>query len=157
MIKVRAATAADMDIVGRFGALLVSFHHDLDPTRFFRASDKTPAMYARYLSDQITRPEAIILVAEGDGAVVGYVWAGIEGPDYMALRGPAAAIYDLYVDPDHRRQGIGGALLDTMLAAIRERADRQVVLSTAFRNEEAQRLFASKGFRATMVEMTRDA
>jgi RimJ/RimL family protein N-acetyltransferase len=31
-----------------------------------------------------------------------------------------------------------------------------VVLSTAERNEGAQRLFASAGFRRTMIEMTRD-
>jgi RimJ/RimL family protein N-acetyltransferase len=31
-----------------------------------------------------------------------------------------------------------------------------VVLSTAERNEAAQRLFASMGFRRTMIEMTRE-
>ncbi len=65
-------------------------------------------------------------------------------------------VYDLVVDPAHRGQGIGRRLLDAMLAALAARGAPRVVLSTAARNEAAQRLFARAGFRRTMIEMTRE-
>jgi ribosomal protein S18 acetylase RimI-like enzyme len=47
-------------------------------------------------------------------------------------------------------------LLNAVLDALSAAGASQVVLSTADRNEVAQRLFASAGFRRTMVEMTRE-
>ena len=59
----------------------------------------------------------VVLVAEREGEVVGYAYAGMEGNDYMALRGPAGVLYDLVVDPAHRRQGIGTVLMEAALGA----------------------------------------
>jgi ribosomal protein S18 acetylase RimI-like enzyme len=80
----------------------------------------------------------------------------MEGRDYMSLRGPAGVLYDIVVDPNHRRGGIGRKLLDATMAALKERGAPRVVLSTAEQNEAAQRLFAGAGFRRTMIEMTRE-
>jgi ribosomal protein S18 acetylase RimI-like enzyme len=95
-------------------------------------------------------------VAERDGKVLGYTYAAVEGNDYMSLRGPAGVLHDIVVDPGERGQGVGRLLLDATIAALRELGAPRVVLSTAERNEPAQRLFARAGFRRTMVEMTRE-
>jgi ribosomal protein S18 acetylase RimI-like enzyme len=47
-------------------------------------------------------------------------------------------------------------LLDAAVSALQARGARQVVLSTAEKNEAAQRLFDRAGFRRTMIEMTRE-
>jgi len=60
------------------------------------------------------------------------------------------------VDPAARGRGVGRLLLDAALVYLKSRGAPQVVLSTAVKNEAAQRLFASVGFRSTMIEMTRD-
>jgi ribosomal protein S18 acetylase RimI-like enzyme len=60
------------------------------------------------------------------------------------------------VDPEHRRRGLGRRLLEATLAELKARRAPRVVLSTAVQNEAAQRLFASVGFRPTMIEMTRE-
>ncbi len=88
--------------------------------------------------------------------MVGYTYAGVEGTDYMSLRGPAGVVYDIVVDPAHRRQGIGRMLLDATLEALKARGSPRVVLSTAERNVAAQHLFDRAGFRRTMIEMTRE-
>ena len=74
----------------------------------------------------------------------------------MSLRGPAGVLYDIVVDPAHRRNGVGRMLLDATLAALRARGAPRVVLSTAERNTAAQHLFDRAGFRRTMIEMTRE-
>jgi ribosomal protein S18 acetylase RimI-like enzyme len=97
-----------------------------------------------------------VFVAEKDGAVIGYTYAGIEARDWMALRDTAGALYDILVDPTRREHGVGRKLLDATLAFLKERGAPRVVLSTAERNEPAQRLFEKAGFRRTMIEMTKE-
>jgi ribosomal protein S18 acetylase RimI-like enzyme len=155
-VTVRPAAPADLPTVGRLGALLVRLHHDFDPERFLPATARTERAYASFLGTQLEEPTVVVLVAERDGEVLGYTYAGVEGHDYMSLRGPAGVLYDIVVDPRHRGHGIGRMLLDATLAALTARGAPRAVLSTAERNEPAQRLFARAGFRRTMVEMTRE-
>ena len=142
--------------VGRLGALLVRLHHDFDAQRFIAATPRTEHGYASYLGSQLENPDIVILVAVRGDLVLGYTYAGIEGFDYMSLRGPAGIVYDIVVDPDQRGQGTGTLLLDATIAALKERGAPRVVLSTAEQNAPAQRLFARAGFRRTMIEMTRE-
>jgi ribosomal protein S18 acetylase RimI-like enzyme len=153
---VRRATPADLQRIGRLGALLVEEHYDFDPQRFLAARPETPAGYASFISTQLEDPDKSILVADENGDVVGYAYAAVEGYDYMALRGPAGVLHDIIVDPERRGRGVGRLLLDAALTFFRSRGVPRVVLSTAERNEAAQRLFAGTGFRRTMVEMTRE-
>ena len=154
---VRRATSDDLPGIGRLGALLVKTHHDFDARRFLAPNQRTPANYAAFLRTQLAEPDVAIFVATGSaGAVIGYAYAALEDYDYMALRGPAGVVHDLVVDPGQRGRGVGRRLLETTLAYLKSRGAPRVVLSTAERNIAAQRLFASLGFRPTMIEMTRE-
>jgi ribosomal protein S18 acetylase RimI-like enzyme len=155
-LRIRRATRDDLPALGRLGALLVRTHHDLDPRRFIPPGPQTEQGYGAWLVSQLGRPDGVVLVAEREGEVIGYAYAGLEGLDYMALRGPAGALYDIVVDPDRRRGGVGRALLDTAIAALQALGAPQIVLSTAEGNVAAQQLFRSAGFRPTMREMTLD-
>ncbi len=153
---VRVAIPADRAAIGRLGALLVAEHHDFDPKRFIAPIPNLAERYGEFLISQAERPEMSVLVAEREGQVVGYAFAGMEGNDYMALRGPAGVVYDLVVDPDYRRQGIGGVLLAGALDAIAALGAPRALLITADKNHVAQALFDKAGFRRTMIEMTRE-
>ena len=153
---VRRATSADLPAIGRLGALLVEEHHDFDARRFLAARQRTPADYASFMGTQLEDPDIAVLVAEDNGHVIGYAYAAVEGYDYMALRGPAGVLHDVIVDSEHRGRGVGRLLLDATLAYLKSRGAPRVILWTAERNEPAQRLFASVGFRRTMIEMTRE-
>ena len=155
-VSIRPAAPADLKAIGRLGALLVRMHHELDPDRFIAATPGTEHGYVSFLGTQLDKPSIVVLVAELGGEVVGYTYAGVEGTDYMSLRGPAGVLYDIVVDPAHRGHGVGRMLLDATIAALEARGASQVVLSTAERNESAQRLFDRAGFRRTMIEMTRE-
>jgi ribosomal protein S18 acetylase RimI-like enzyme len=156
-MTIRNATTDDGPALGRLGALLVSVHHAFDPLRFIAPGPQTPSGYGRFLTAQIGREAAVLLVAEAGADILGYVYAALEGPDWMALRGPAGVIYDIIVDPAHRQQGVGKRLLGDALAALTARGAPRVVLFTATQNQPAQQLFAGFGFRSTMIEMTREA
>ena len=155
-VNIRPATPKDVPTIGRLGALLVREHHDFDPERFIAATAQTEKGYGSFLGTQLEEPNIVILVAERGGEVIGYTYSGVEGTDYMSLRGPAGVMYDIVVDPDHRKQGVGRLLVDATLEALKKKGAPRVVLSTAERNAAAQRLFDRAGFRRTMIEMTRE-
>jgi ribosomal protein S18 acetylase RimI-like enzyme len=156
-VSIRRAVPDDAKALGRLGALLVRMHHEFDPQRFFAAGPRTEQGYGSFLRGQLGESSIVVMVAERDGEVVGYTYAGLEGVDWMLLRGPAGMIHDILVDPAHRGAGIGRQLLDATVRALEDLGAPRVVLSTADRNAGAQRLFARAGFRRTMVEMTREA
>ena len=155
-VIVRPATRTDAAALGRLGALLVRTHHEFDAKRFMSAGPGTEQGYGSFLASQIGAQDVLVLVAELAGDVVGYTYSGIEGRDYMSLRGPAGVLHDIIVDPAHRGRGIGEQLLRATLATLEQRGMPQTVLWTAQLNEPAKRLFARAGFRQTMIEMTRE-
>src|SRR3982751_1253990 len=105
-VAIRPALPADLPAIGRLGALLVRTHHDFDPQRFIAATAGTERGYASFLGTQLDEPNVVVLTAKRNDEVLGYTYAGLEGRDYMSLRGPAGVLYDIVVDPTHRGHGV---------------------------------------------------
>ena len=70
-VSIRRANAADIDTIGRLGALLVRTHHDFDPKRFLPATSRTEQGYGAFLGSQLDHPDIVVLAAEREGEVVG--------------------------------------------------------------------------------------
>jgi GNAT superfamily N-acetyltransferase len=153
---IRRATEQDAGALGRLGALLLRAHHAFDPQRFMAPGNNPEAGYGRFLRSQIGEEDVIVMVAERDAAVIGYVFAGLEPASWKELREACGFIHDLAVDPAERRTGVATALLDAASAWLRSRGAPRVVLWTADRNAPARALFERTGFRRTMIEMTRE-
>ena len=155
-VIVRRATRRDLPALGRLGALLLRAHYDFDPQRFMMPGGDPEAGYAWFLGTQLKSDDVAVFVAERDGEVVGYCYAGIEPQSWKELREECGFIHDVAVAEAGRRLGVARALLEAAMAWLKEREMPRVVLWTAERNEAAQRLFAALGFRRTMIEMTRE-
>jgi ribosomal protein S18 acetylase RimI-like enzyme len=154
-IRIRRAVPADRPALGRLGAHLMRVHYGFDPQRFLAPGRKPEAAYGRFLGEQLDAPEAAVFVAERDGAVVGYVYAGIEPLSWKELRDRAGFVHDVAVDEHARRGGVAAALMETAVEWVRAQGVGSVMLWTAAPNEGAQKLFEGLGFRRTMIEMTR--
>jgi len=155
MVTIRRAAKTDQEALGRYGAALMRQHHASDPRRFI-LTEHPEAGYGRFLASEVDDPDVLVLVADRDQEIVGYLFASIEGTSWRDLRGPCGFVHDVYVDDRVRHQGIGQDLMRAGIEWIRSRGMRQVVLWTKTKNDAAQRLFAGLGFRPTMVEMTLD-
>jgi len=148
-------TQADLPAVGILAGRLVRMHYAFDAQRFLLPVDPERG-YARWFATQLDKAESIFLVATLGGAVVGYVFAQMEGRSYNELLDACTKLHDIYVDEGARRRGIGEALLRETFRRAREKGAPRVVLLTAAQNESAHRLFRRCGFRTTMLEMTRE-
>lgn len=153
----RPATEDDLTELGRMAGGLVRMHHALDPSRFL-PGDAVEHGYGSWLVRSAKSERSIVLVAETRESphVVGYAWATIEDRDWMALLDAHAALQDIWVDESARRHGVARALLEEIVRAARAKGSPRLVLSTAAKNDAAQRFFEAMGFRRTMIEMTRD-
>lgn len=154
-IVVRRAEERDLPRLGELAAGLVRLHHAADPARFF-AGEGVESGYARWLGAELKRDGAMVLVAERDGRVAGYGYATLEGRDWMSFLDVHGAIHDLMIAEDARGTGVGDALLRALCAELDALGAPRVVLTTMVGNTAAQRLFASVGFRPTMLEMMRE-
>ena len=155
-ISVRHATSADADALGELGAILVRTHYGYDPQRFMNPGPRIERGYGRFLVSQVDRDDAIVLVAERGGQVVGYVYATLEERSWRELRDACGYIDDIVVRDTARRGGVATALMGAAMEWMRSRGAPRVLLWSATPNEMAQQLFSRLGFRRTMVEMTRE-
>ena len=104
---------------GDIGGVLALWGESAEPT----TTDSADALDALFRRD----PDALI-VAEADGTIVGSVIAGWDG-----WRG---SVYRLAVAPDHRRRGLGRALLraaEDHLAGFGARRSHAIVVGTSAR------------------------
>jgi len=155
-MHIRQATRADGPALGKLGALLMAVHYDFDRTRFLAPEGDVESGYAGFLVSQLDQADTVIFVAEHDGRIVGYCYAGIEPMSWKELRAEAGFVHDLAVEPHERRHGVARALLQEAIDWFRARGVARVMLWTAAGNAAARELFAKTGFRHTMAEMTLD-
>jgi ribosomal protein S18 acetylase RimI-like enzyme len=151
---IRRARREDLPALGRLGALLLRAHYAFDRDRFMAPGDDPEKGYAWFLGTQLKDDDVAIFVAERDGEVIGYVYAGLEPQSWKELREAAGFIHDVCVDEARRRGGVARELMHAAVEWLREKGAPRVMLWTAQPNDVAQQLFAKLGFRRTMVEMT---
>lgn len=153
-LTIRRATPSDLPQIAILAANLVRMHHAVDPGRFFLPPD-VEAGYAWWLGREQKRSKAVVLAAVRGDTVAGYAYGTLEERDWNRLLDAHGAIHDVFVAESARRQRVGRRLLEAIITELESLGAERIVLSTMVGNEAAQQLFASVGFRPTMLEMTR--
>lgn len=155
-VVIRKAEPRDLESLGRLGAMLMQTHYAFDSLRFLAPHAGVEQGYAAFLGSRIDNPDDVVLVADKDGHIAGYLFAALEPMSWKELRGPAGFIHDVAVEESDRRSGIATMLMNAGIDWLREHGAPRVVLGTAAPNKAAQALFHRLGFRDTMIEMTKE-
>lgn len=152
-VIVRVAQPGDIDAVARLWEALVAYHRVLDSS-LPPAAPQGVRRYARRLIDRLDDPMSRVLVAEVDSAVVGYVLGVVVdlAPEMFA-QDASGFLADIFVDANHRRAGIGTALVDSLVAWFGEKGLRYFEWHVAARNEESIAFWRSIGGRDVMLRM----
>lgn len=117
--------------------------------RFYeQATDQEGA--ERFLTERLARQESDILLAcDAKGWILGFCQLY---PTFCSVEAaPIFSLYDLFVQPAHRRSGIGRALLQAAEALALERGKVRMDLTTARSNHKAQALYESLGWQRDTV------
>lgn len=141
---VRPATRRDLDRVLGLYMELLAHHAPLD--RYYRTRPGTEADWRRFLERLLGDRDAVVLVWEEDGRLLGFCAAQVEEAPGMLVEAARAEITDLLVRPEARRRGIGRALVEAALAWIRGRGVQRATVQVANRNAEAQGFWRALGW-----------
>lgn len=84
------------------------------------------------------------LAAQVDGKTVGFLLASL-------IQDGSVLILDIAVDTGHRRKGIGGKLLESLISKSAMLGRRQIVLAVTLDNDPAIGLYRKMGFRQVSI------
>jgi ribosomal protein S18 acetylase RimI-like enzyme len=150
-IVIRRATIADAAVVSRFAARV--FEHTFGP-------DNSAEDMAQYLaqaftvqkqSEEIGAADNVCLLAELEGAIVGYALL-TEGSTHetVVAHAPTATrfmeICRFYVDPEWHGRGIAHTLMDACVAKAQTTHAEQLWLGVWSENPKAIRFYEKRGF-----------
>jgi len=136
--EMRRAKPTDWMAIGELATALVGFEAD------------RLASFEAVLAD----PDHDLIVAEADGAVVGY--AHLMTYHDLSHGALAGDLLGLAVREDFRRQGIGRRLLSEVMRLAKERGVGEFHINTEPDNEDAQRLYRSLGAEIVGIQMEID-
>jgi len=131
-VSTRLALPAD---VNALGALFNAYR------QFYEQPDDL-TLATSFIGERMARQESVILVAEDvAGVLLGFTQIY---PSFCSvLAAPIGVLYDLYVQPGARTQGVGRALLQAAAAYGKAHGMQRLDLTTARTNAKAQSLYTS--------------
>ena len=142
MVNIRSYNPSRPDDINAITAIYA--HHVLFGRASFETAPPTPAdMKGRI--DALLAGDYPVLVAESDGTVLGYAYAG----PHKARHGYRLTVEDsIYVQHDAMRRGIGRALLQALIMKARERGYHQMMTVIGdSANASSIELHRAQGFR----------
>ncbi|MBP0579958.1 GNAT family N-acetyltransferase [Labrys sp. LIt4] len=119
-------------------------YHALAPSKAFVVLDEEHRFASWHKRLSSPAADQIVLLAEAGAGLVGFAAAG--APTQAVFDG-RSEIKHLYVDPLHKRRGVGRALLETMATRLIEQGRRSAAIGVVAGNEPAIAFYEAQGGR----------
>src|SRR5687768_3260664 len=112
--------------------------------RVFYEQPFEPDEATLFLKERLSKEESIVFIAIENDQYTGFIQLY---PSFSSVGMKKIWILnDLFVSADYRKKGIGQLLINHVLAYCKETGIKKVVLSTAYDNLNAQKLYEKLGF-----------
>jgi ribosomal protein S18 acetylase RimI-like enzyme len=144
-VVIRRATKGDLPAIVELWKEFMDFHSRHDP--ILTRSAEGHERFAEYLGERLDDPEAIVVVAEVGGELVGYCLGAVDHRPAVFDRREYGSVKDLAVTEAYRRQRIGVHLFEAVREWFRERGLDRVELLVATENPAANAFWHRLGFR----------
>jgi len=144
-LLIRPAQPSDVDAIAALWEELLDFHQERDP--YYTRIPDAAKHSAEHLAKKMSEEETILLVAEFDGAVVGYLMARSHARPPVFVGGPVISISDICVKNGFRRGGTGVAMVDELLRLADEMGITRIEVGYAATNELSHAFWGKMGFK----------
>lgn len=147
---IRKAVPADLPDLLKFEQGVIAAERPYDPT--LRAD---PIRYYDF-DFLLHRPEACLLVAEVEGALIAAGYARLETAKPYLRHRSYAYLGFMYVLPEHRGKGVNRLILEELEAWARAQGVHELRLEVYQGNEPAIKAYEKAGFSRHMIEMRKE-
>lgn len=154
--KIRIATNSDIESLRPLWRSVDDLHRTALPGSFQTPPDNWPS--AEILETLINGSDSAIYVAENKSAVAGFVTLLLHRRTESPIR-PARTFVEvdnMAVDPAHRRQGIGRALMAAAKDWAKAQGAQSMDLNVYAFNDPASRLYEESGFTPMLHRLTKE-
>jgi GNAT superfamily N-acetyltransferase len=145
-MKAPALWQAGPEEAGLVGRLLHDFNTE------FEAPTPSAEEFAARFADLLDRDDLLVLVSGTVEEPTGFAYVTLRPTPYWD--GPLAQLEELYVRPDLRDQGIGGALLEEVMHWARDQGAEEMHINVDEIDTDTRRFYERHGF--TNVEPGED-
>ena len=133
-MTIRQATVSDLDLISVLFAQYREFYGQLYDI----------AASGKFLEERLSKEESIVFVAIDNNEFAGFTQLY---PSFTSVGMKRIWILnDLFVAAEYRQKGIAHALINKVIEYSKETGRSKVVLSTAYSNINAQKLYEKIGF-----------
>lgn len=145
-MTIRAATEADLPAILELAAAKRDEYATYAPV-FWRVADDAVERQALFFRNQwIQNPQALTLVTERDGSIVGFIMARVHAaPPVYDPRGPVCSVDDFTVATSDLWNTTGEALLGAAKQWAQERGAVLIIVVTAQRDTAKRTMLAATG------------
>jgi ribosomal protein S18 acetylase RimI-like enzyme len=146
-VTIRNAVDADLDALIRLNAQVQRLHAEVYPADFKSLTDAGEVR--DFLVSAMRQTHHTILLAQIDGAVVGYAWFEIQDRPQTPFTWPRKRVFlhQICVDFGHRRLGVGSALITRVEERALAGGIGEFALDLWLLNDTAQAFFKSCGLK----------
>jgi ribosomal protein S18 acetylase RimI-like enzyme len=143
-VVIRKATSKDIDNLLALSSRLIHFDHQFDPT--MDVNWPLSSAGRDFFIERLESEDGIVLVAELDNRMVGYLIGGKIPADEFRIIPFLAELEEIFIDENCRGHAIGAKLWNEFLTWCRQHKLPRITVSVTARNQGAIGFYKKIGF-----------
>jgi len=152
---IRKGRLADGPAVVELWKGLIDYHRDISCYDMAMVAE-APDMWLKWYNTHVRSGKRLVLVAESEGRLVGYLTASIESRPELFKRRVKVHIYDTYVVAELRGKGVGTAMVDELNRWVGDNGIDQVSVYISSDNENGLKFWHASGYKDVLITGHRD-
>ncbi len=144
-MKIREAVPEDAEAVCLLWEELMDFHAEYDV--LYERTPKGVGIFREFFDETIEIEKGIVLVAEDQGKILGYLLGRIEEKLEIYVHADYGMIYDLSVTKSAQRQGVGEALFKASVDWFKSKGTPRIELNVASANPISTKFWEKQGLK----------
>ena len=138
---IRKARIEDIDVLNKLFQKLLEYEREN-----YDDNIKEDLNINSYFNNKINKEDDIILVAEENNEIIGYIYSNVDS-DNKIKKELEANISSLYIIDEYRNKKIGTMLIDKTINLLKEKNVKYVYIENLKDNECAKYLYQKLGFK----------
>lgn len=150
-IKLRKAKRADIDALVELEVLLAEYHHKIEP-EYWKSPRTARGHFKKLLAKEMIKRDALILVVEAGGKIIGHFTGEIMRPKAMKPKIIGHVGHGFLLEK-YRGQGIAKKAVGILIKWFKRKGAKVAELSVDSRNVAGLHAWRSLGFKEFVKKM----